>query len=334
MAKSKIGIIGLGMIGGSLAKAVGGVYDVLGYDINPETRDLAAKNVCEVVEPEKMSECEIIFVCVPLYAVQSTLDDLYALFGDKVILSDVGSVKLPFDKSRGRYVGGHPMAGTERGGIAASKPHLFQNAYWCVTGDGADAERVAAVIEATGAIPVKMTAAEHDRAVAAFSHTPHAVAYALVNSALDSSVSPIAGSGFLDATRIAQSDEKFWTEVFKLNRDNVLSGIDSVIDELKKLSDMIDKRDYDSVEEYLKSARSKRVALNRRDLGGEVLYVDLVDRIGEFERITGAIARGGINMKNIALVPSRDGAGGALRIEFECLSDKLDAQRILGIKND
>ena len=156
-----------------------------------------------------------------------------------------------------------------------------------------------------------------------------------MSAALGSSgISPIAGSGFLDATRIAQSDERFWSQVFKLNRDNVLGGIGAVTHELNSLYEMLEKGDYGSLENYLRSARSKREALNRRDLGGEVLYVDLVDRIGEFERITGAIARGGINLTNIALVPNRDGAGGALRLEFGCLTDKKKAKEILGISDD
>lgn len=336
MAKSKIGIIGLGMIGGSLAKALGDSFDVLGYDTDLATCEYAEKNgFCKIVSLGGMTECEIVFVCVPLSAMEKTLDELYGIVGEKVIISDVGSVKLPFAATRGRYVGGHPMAGIERGGIKAAKAHLFENAYWCVTTSGDDAERVVSVIKSTGALPVRMTAEEHDKAVAAFSHTPHAVAYALVSAALGSSgISPIAGSGFLDATRIAQSDEGFWTQVFKLNKDNVLSGIQAVTRELNCIHDMIEKGDFSSLESYLKRARSKREALNRRNLGGEVLYVDLVDRIGEFERITGAIARGGINMTNIALVVSRDGAGGALRLEFGCLADKNKAKEILGISDE
>lgn len=330
MAKRKIGIIGLGMIGGSLAKALSDKFSVLGYDNDIATCEYAESNgFCVIAPPEKMGECEIVFVCVPLAVMQNTLDELHKAVGDKVILSDVGSVKQPFANSNGRYVGGHPMAGTERGGIKAAKAHLFQNAYWVITGEGEDAERVKEVVEATGAIPVKMTAEEHDRAVGEYSHTPHAVAYALVSSALGNGAAPIAGSGFLDMTRIAQSDEKFWTEVFKLNRDNVLSGISSVTSELNKISEMLSRRDYKSLESFISSARQGRAALNRPISSGEVLYVDLVDRIGEFERITGAIARAGINITGIALVPNRDGAGGALRLEFECLADKLKAKQIL-----
>lgn len=328
--KTRIGIVGLGLIGGSLALSLNGKYDVLGWDADGKTRAYAAENgFCTLADLDRMSECDVIFSCVPIAAMRRTLDSIYAAVGDASVITDVASVKSPFVSSKGRYVGGHPMAGTENGGILSAKPHLFQNAYWCITTDGGDADIVRSVVKATGAIPVDMTADEHDRSVAVFSHTPHAVAYALVNSALKACSTPIAGSGFLDTTRIAKSDEKFWTNVFKLNGKNVTDGISSVIDELKKVKSLIEGEEFDKLEEYIRSARNKRQALDRADLSGEELYVDLVDRIGEFERITGAISRAGINMTNIALVPSREGAGGALRIEFSCSEDKERAAALL-----
>ncbi len=138
----------------------------------------------------------------------------------------------------------------------------------------------------------------------------------------------------MDSTRIAQSDERFWTEVFKLNRDNVRRGIKAVTAELDKIDGMLEGGDDAALIEYLAAARQKRIALNRVDLGGEELYVDLVDRIGEFERVTGALAHAGINVTNIALVPARTGANGALRLEFGSVADKLRAMRVLGLKEE
>lgn len=328
--KRSIGIIGIGMIGGSLALALKESCEVVGYDANADVRDYAEKNgVCKIVEPSDMRDCDVIFVCVPIYSMKAVLDELPSIVGERPIITDVASVKAPFAKTRGKYVGGHPMAGTERGGITAAKAHLFENAYYVLTSNDGNAQTVKAVAELTGAVVIHMDALTHDRAVAAFSHVPHAIAYAQVTSALKSGVQPIAGSGFLDATRIAQSDEKFWTEVFKLNKQNVRSGIKAFASELAKLDRMLEDDDYGAVEEYLAGARQKRDALNRSDLGGEVLYVDLVDRVGEFERVTGAIARAGINVTNIALVPARQNAAGALRLEFACSSDKIMAQSVL-----
>lgn len=333
--KQTIGIIGLGMIGGSLALALKDRYAVVGYDIDDGVREYARANVCGVADSvADMRDCLVVFVCVPVAAMRETLVSVRAALGEGVIITDVASVKTPFAGVCTRYVGGHPMAGRERGGIEQAKAHLFENAYYCITDSGEDADIVRAVVEKTGAIPIFMTASEHDRAVSAFSHVPHAVAYASVTAALGESVQPIAGSGFMDSTRIAQSDERFWTEVFKLNRDNVRRGIKAVTAELDKIDGMLEGGDDAALIEYLAAARQKRIALNRVDLGGEELYVDLVDRIGEFERVTGALAHAGINVTNIALVPARTGANGALRLEFGSVADKLRAMRVLGLKEE
>ncbi len=216
MGKTKIGIVGLGMIGGSLALALNGKYDVLGYDIDPETSDFAVSNkFCEVVGLESMADCAAVFVCVPVCAMEKTLESLSDMYGGKTIITDVASVKTPFAGIRGRYVGGHPMAGTEVGGIRSAKKNLFENAYYVITDSGDDGKKIGGIVESFGAIPVYMTAQEHDLCVSKYSHVPHAVAYALVTASAKSNVSPIAGSGFMDTTRIAASDEKFWTDVFK-----------------------------------------------------------------------------------------------------------------------
>lgn len=333
--KQKIGIIGLGMIGGSLALALNGKFDVVGYDVDSGVCDYARAHVCRVAESiENMRDCAVVFVCVPVSVMRDTLISVSGALGESVVITDVASVKAPYAGICKRYVGGHPMAGRERGGIEQAKAHLFENAYYCITDGGEDAELVRSVVEKTGAIPIFMTASEHDRAVSVFSHVPHAVAYASVTSALGESVQPIAGSGFMDSTRIAQSDERFWAEVLKLNRENVLHGIKSVVAELNKIDGMLTRGDDVALVEYLAAARQKRIALNRVDLGGEELYVDLVDRIGEFERVTGALAHAGINVTNIALVPARTGVNGALRLEFDSAADKLHAMRVLGLKEE
>ncbi len=330
MGKTKIGIIGLGMIGGSLALALNGKYDVLGYDNDLETSDFAVKNkFCEIVSPDKMQDCEAVFVCVPVGAMSKVLGELSEMLGDKTIITDVASVKVPFSKTRGRYVGGHPMAGTEVGGIRSAKKNLFENAYYVITDNGDDGKKIGGIVESLGAIPVYMTAKEHDLCVSKYSHVPHAVAYALVAASAKSNVSPIAGSGFMDTTRIAASDEKFWTDVFKYNRQNVSVGIGEMIKELETMQNMLDKEDYCALEAYIRSARLRREAIKNSGLGGEVLYVDLIDRVGEFERVTGRIAHAGINIGSISLVPGRDGVGGALRLEFKTAAERDRAEAVL-----
>lgn len=310
-------------------------YEIHGFDTDGGTRSVATeRGVCNVVNSvDELRVCDIVFVCVPVFAMREALSTARRALPDEVIIADVASVKAPFTGLISGYVGTHPMAGTERGGIFQAKAHLFQNAYWVITERGKAAECVKSVIEDTGAIPLVMSAKEHDRAVAEFSHVPHAVAYALVTAATGSGARPIAGSGFLDTTRIAQSDGKFWSTVFGSNTENIRNGIASVISELNDIDSMLADGDVAALEKYFSGARQKRLALNKTDLGGEALYVDLVDRVGEFERVTGAIARAGINVTNIALVAGREGASGALRLEFATAEERDLAAKVLNIND-
>lgn len=333
-SKNHIGIVGLGLIGGSIAEALRDEYDVIGFDTDSATCEYAKNHgICRTVaDLSAMRGCSVIFVCVPVSATERVLESVYGAVGESAIISDVASVKTPFSHAKGRYVGGHPMAGTELGGIQAAKPHLFQNAYWCITGSGADADTVRSIVKAFGAIPVDISAEEHDRAVSKYSHAPHAIAYALAAAAITGDAAPIAGSGFLDTTRIAKSDAGFWSDVLYLNRQNVIEDIRAVTAQLQKIETMLNSDDRAALIEYLDAARKKRLALDRIDLGGATVYVDLVDRVGEFERVTGVVARAGINVKSIALVPGREGTAGALRLEFENESDAQAAKTALGIK--
>ena len=328
--RQKIGIIGLGLIGGSIALALKDKYEIKGCDNDPAVAEYARANgFCAVSEPSGMTDCAAVFVCVPVDRTEKVLRDAAKALGNATVITDVCSVKQPFAmlSSECRYVGGHPMAGVERGGIEHARKNLFKDAYWVITGD-ADADTVSGIVSDTGARVLKLAAAEHDRAVSVYSHAPHAVAYALVAAANNSRVPPIAGSGFLDTTRIAQSDENFWTTVFEMNRANVVRDLDAVIGEIEKIKSMIE-RGAPELNGYVKNSRIVRTALNRVDLGGECVYVELEDKVGEFERVTGLIAKAGINLKNIALVPVRDGVAGALRLEFDTAADSARAVEIL-----
>ena len=211
---------------------------------------------------------------------------------------------------------------------------LFENAYWIITGSGNDSDTVEDIIIHTGAKPVRMKASEHDRAASFFSHAPHAAAYALVAASVEGGGTPTPGSGFYDTTRIAGSSGEFWSEVFKQNKDNVLFALGRIEKELDKIKALLGADRYDELASYMNAAKLKREAIFYGEASGEAIYVDLVDRIGEFERITGKLASAGINVKSIALMPGREGAGGALRLEFESGADALLAKAALGITED
>jgi prephenate dehydrogenase len=218
-----VGVVGLGQIGGSLAAALAVAgRTVAGWDVDPAAREAAAARGVRI--SRELSG--VVVLAVPLPATATALDEL-SIDGDATI-TDVGSVKaavvaearLAYGR---RFVGGHPMAGTERSGWPATDPALFAGARWAVClepeTDPARWLRVAEVALAAGAEVVPVTAEEHDQAVAAISHVPHLLAAALAAAAAD--VGPLALSlaagSFRDATRVAGSDPELVTAMVESN---------------------------------------------------------------------------------------------------------------------
>jgi prephenate dehydrogenase len=212
MPAPPVGIVGLGQLGGSLAAALASAgRPVSGWDTDPDARDAAAARGVQITA--ELSG--VVVLAVPLPALATALDELTV--DPDATITDVGSVKVPVLDALGtaygsRFVGGHPMAGTERSGHAATDPALFSGARWAVCLDpGTDLSRwlrVAEVALAVGAEVVPVTSVEHDDAVAAVSHVPHLLAAALAAAAAQAGplALGLAAGSFRDGTRVAGSD--------------------------------------------------------------------------------------------------------------------------------
>jgi prephenate dehydrogenase len=223
MPAPPVGVVGLGQIGGSLAAALAAAgRPVAGWDIDPAAREAAAGRGVQVTR--ELSG--IVVLAVPLPATATALDEL-DIDGDATI-TDVGSVKSAVVAEAGlaygrRFVGGHPMCGTERSGWAAADPELFRGARWAVClepdTDLARWLRVAEVALAVGAEVVPVTAEEHDAAVASVSHVPHLLAAALAAAAGEAGplALGLAAGSFRDATRVAGSDPGLVTAMVEGN---------------------------------------------------------------------------------------------------------------------
>ena len=217
-----IGFIGLGLIGGSIAKAIRKYhedYRLLAYDQDRETLAAAVSSnmidaVCEEHD-ERFRSCDYIFLCAPVEFNVKYLEYFKDNIGPDTILTDVGSVKGIIHKEverlgmESRFIGGHPMAGSEKTGFEASSDRLIENAYYIITPGGEVAlERLTdftEMISSLGAIPMVLTSEEHDFITAGVSHLPHIIASALVNlvNMLDSDqeyMKTIAAGGFRDIT--------------------------------------------------------------------------------------------------------------------------------------
>jgi prephenate dehydrogenase len=223
MPAPPVGVVGLGQLGGSLAAAlVAAGRPVAGWDVDPAARDAAAARGVRITQ----ELAGIVVLAVPLPAMATALDDL--TLDPTATVTDLGSVKSPVLETVGatfgsRFVGGHPMCGTERSGHAAVDPALFTGARWALCLDtGTDLARwlrVAEIALAAGAEVVPVTAAEHDDAVAAVSHVPHLLAAALAAAAADAGplALTLAAGSFRDGTRVAGSDPAFVTAMVEAN---------------------------------------------------------------------------------------------------------------------
>jgi prephenate dehydrogenase len=237
--KPAVAIAGLGLIGGSLARALSARgYRVLGIDRAPVLR--AARKAGAIAASVSLEsaarQADILVLAAPPAANLRLLKRVAAVAPETLVVTDVTSVKAGIVAAAQRlrlrrFVGGHPMAGTERAGFAASRADLFQGRPWIVTParDKAAERAVKALARSAGARPVSLASTEHDRFVALVSHVPQIVSWALLAAAHGDPVSRrnlrLAGPGFHDMTRLAKSPKGLWREILRGNAQEVRRGL-------------------------------------------------------------------------------------------------------------
>ena len=336
----KIGVVGLGLIGGSIALSLkaNGFY-VVGVETDADSLSFALKNniIDSCAEIDSLYGCESVFVCVPVGYTRETVEKVVASVGEETIVTDVASVKGILQGVRGRIVGGHPMAGTEKSGIEAARAHLFENAFYAIVKYDCtldvDVEYLKNLVRLFKANPVVMTVDEHDARASKVSHLPHMTAYALSEYALKED--GFVGTGFMDSTRIAASSADFWTNVAFLNRENLIKDMDGFLEEFGKIRKAICDGDRDKLKELIESARKKREALTYRRvyLNEYCLDLDVKDEVGAISKVSKLLADNDINISGIQIINSREGVGGALRISVKSESDYDRAIALLGLKD-
>ena len=230
-------VAGLGLIGGSIARGLTRAgWRVLGVDHAAPLRSaLRARAIARGFRalPAAAQEAQVVVLAAPPAANRRLLRAVAALRPRPAVVTDVGSVKAPICAEARRlglrgFVGGHPMAGRERSGFAASSADLFRGRTWVLVhppGAPGPARVVARMARALGARVRRMDAAAHDRAVAFVSHLPQLVAWALLDAAREDGVAArhldVAGPGFADMTRLAGSPRGLWREILRENRAEV-----------------------------------------------------------------------------------------------------------------
>lgn len=338
----KISFIGLGLIGGSIAKTIRRVcphiqlYAVSGHlsTITQAYQDGIIENNT-MLSLDEISDADYIFLCTPVQQNISYLDKLKDILAPHTIITDVGSVKGEIHRAvtafglEEHFIGGHPMAGSEKTGFAAATPYLLENAYYVITPTSkirADQiERFRGLVTMLGAIPLLLDADSHDFATASISHLPHILAYSLVHlvQEIDSpqeTMKTIAAGGFRDMTRIAASSPVMWQEICLSNKKQLLHLIDLYNEQLAGLRSVIEAENKQGMIDYFTSAKDYRDSLTIRKRGSiqpvYELYCDLVDEVGGIATIATLLASNGINIKNIGILHNREFEDGVLHIEL------------------
>ena len=243
MSELTCGFIGLGLIGGSIARALKEYNEnikIIAYDINTDSLKQAQKDrVADVITDsidDHFSTCDYIFLCAPVQKNDDNLNAVKKFMSPSCLLTDVGSVKSTIHEAIHEaglehcFIGGHPMAGSERTGYINSKASLLENAYYILTPTesvpGNRLEEYRELVTHMNAIPLILDYRKHDYVTAAISHLPHVIAASLVNLVKDSDYEDgimklIAAGGFKDITRIASSSAVMWQQICLTNTENI-----------------------------------------------------------------------------------------------------------------
>ena len=274
MAKIKVGIVGLGLMGGSLSLALkkhSKDYYFVGLDHNElHCKEALALGLVDEISTsiETIKNCDLIFLSIPVDGIISVAKQLPPLT-DKCTVIDLGSTKEKISLSipseiRENFVTAHPMTGTEKFGPTAALDDLYTDKVVVLCDlekSGEYQQKVAKkLFTDMGMNIVCMGAKEHDRHAAFISHMPHAVSYALANSVMaqedSKSIVALAGGGFKDMGRIAKSSPNMWEDIFRQNKSNVLKAIHSFQSELKKCQKMVENEEWDTLNDWMKEANT------------------------------------------------------------------------------
>jgi len=269
-------IIGVGLIGGSIGLAAhqrGLAKRVVGVGRNAERLKLAVQmgaiDEATTSLQEGVSDADMVVMCTPVGLIVPTIKMCLQWLSEHCVVTDVGSVKSGIvqqatDLVGGRFVGGHPMAGSEQTGVQNARADLFEGTTWALTPTERTAQnalqKVDALAQGVGAQVVLADPEEHDRAVALTSHLPHAVALALVHVAENTSYPQLIGGSFRDGTRVAASSPELWRDIFLHNREHVLRAIDEFAGQLQEVRSAIETEDAETIQRLFVDAQLLRQA--------------------------------------------------------------------------
>lgn len=342
MNLNKIGFIGLGLIGGSIAKKIKLNHpdcEIIATARRQETITEAYEMGLisnDVLLPlSAFADCDLIFLCTPVEKNLEYLRELKAVISTHTIITDVGSTKTQIHKEvielglEKQFIGGHPMTGSEKTGISNANEYLLENAYYIITPTALNTQEQVddfyALVKELGSIPMVLDYEAHDYATASISHLPHMIAYTLVNLVKDiddenETMKTIAAGGFKDITRIASSSPVMWESICMTNKEPIIDLMNKYIDSLQSLKADILGENSNHLLDKFQSAKDYRDSITVRNVKSynkvHELFLDLADEAGGIAIIASILAFKGISIKNIGIVHNREFEEGVLHIEF------------------
>jgi len=327
-APARAAVIGTGLIGGSIGLAL----RARGWHVTGADTDAArAGRALELEALDRVGDdpdAEITFVATPVLSIAAVARRALERGG---IVTDVGGVKAPLVAAvaHPRFVGGHPMAGTEQEGVEGADPDLFEGATWVLTPtvdtEAAAFSRVLGVVSSFGADVVALPPERHDELVALVSHVPHLAAASLMTLAASgasehATLLRLAAGGFRDMTRVAAGHPGIWPDICAENRDAIVDGLDQLTAALSQVRDLVASGDRDQLLYTLENARSARASLPSRWSRPEELAevrVPVRDRPGVLAEVTILLGELDVNIEDIELAHSAEGTQGVLVMVVE-----------------
>jgi len=354
-----LSIIGTGLIGGSIGLAArkrGLAESVVGFDLDPAQVSKAlsrgAISLTSANLQEAASEADIVFVATPVGAIPGVVGDISPDLPHGCVVSDVGSTKqrivseaLGAAAGSIHFIGGHPIAGSEREGIDAAEADLFEGAYWILTPtsdtDASAYKTLVAFVSAIGAKVISLDPSRHDELMALTSHLPQMLASALMVFAATASdqkegLPLITAGGFRDMTRIAASSSDLWLDILQDNREAILDVLAGFGSALGAAENYLREKNWDQLRLLLERASASRKALPGKPGVSPEQLVELTfpipDRPGVLSEVTTAVGEAGVNIEDIDIVHSPEGGRGTLHLTVSGSSEAKLAQKALELK--
>jgi prephenate dehydrogenase len=348
---NSISIVGLGLIGGSFAKAIKHANKnifISAFD-NRETLEKAeADSIIDnwIIDLKDALNSDIVFLALPLEESLNTFRLLSPYLKKNQIISDLCSVKGIFADewkkmdSEGIYIGSHPMTGKEKSGYDNSDALLFENSIFIICSENIDAnilESYFNLIRLTGARIAVLNSYLHDGITSRVSHLPQLLSVLLVNQLTNknekSSLLDFAAGGFRDMTRVASSDFTIWESIIKYNKDNILDSLSIFENQISQIKTLIEDKKFDEINDLFEKARITRneIPINNKGFIDPLFDITIFvkDQPGMISKLSTILFENNINIKDIELLKIREGTGGNFKFYFESAADAEKANELI-----